>query len=234
MRGDGDGWVFGSDGSRRWGRHGAAGLLLRAPGPTGRATVLLQHRAGWSHHGGTWALPGGAIDSHESPEGAAVREAGEEAGIARDSLTVRAERVTWTEDSGWSYTTVIADADTQLATVPNGESTELRWVAEEDVESLPLHPSFARSWPALRSVPVRAVLGPDVVTTPEPRTVDLGERGFGWIVAVVATERVEDTIDAVRGENDGTAGTADRRTTVVITADDAVRRAVGSVLAAEL
>lgn len=227
MRGDGDGWVFASDGSRRWGRHGAAGLLLRAPGPSGHATVLLQHRAGWSHHGGTWALPGGAIDSHESPAGAAVREAGEEAGIAGDSLTVRGERVTWTEDSGWSYTTVVADAAAQLDTVPNGESTELRWVAEDDVESLPLHPSFAESWPALRSVPVRAVLGPDVDEVP-PRTVDLGERGFGWIVAVVTTDRVEDTVDASRAAESAIG------TTVVITADESVRRAVSPALAAEL
>jgi 8-oxo-dGTP diphosphatase len=32
----------------------------------------------------------------------------------------------------------------------NDESHEVRWVALDDVERLPLHPSFARSWPALR------------------------------------------------------------------------------------
>ena len=35
MRGDGDGWVIDPDGSRYWGIHGAAGLLLRAPLPDG-------------------------------------------------------------------------------------------------------------------------------------------------------------------------------------------------------
>ncbi|MDJ0111319.1 NUDIX hydrolase, partial [Rhodococcus erythropolis] len=28
MRGDGDGWSIGPDGTRHWGKHGAAGLLL--------------------------------------------------------------------------------------------------------------------------------------------------------------------------------------------------------------
>jgi 8-oxo-dGTP diphosphatase len=120
--------------------------------------VLLQHRAAWSHQGGTWALPGGAMDSHESPVDAAVREAGEEAGITESQLEVRAARVTATSDSGWSYTTVVADADHALATVPNGESTELRWVAEADVDALPLHPAFAVSWPTLRAAAVDVVL----------------------------------------------------------------------------
>ena len=61
--------------------HGAAGLLLRAPRPDGTPAVLLQHRAPWSHQGGTWGLPGGARDSHETAEQAAVREAHEEAGL---------------------------------------------------------------------------------------------------------------------------------------------------------
>lgn len=189
MIGDGDGWLFSSDGTRHWGRHGAAGLLLRAPLRTASgssARVLLQHRAAWSHQGGTWALPGGAKDSHESAVRAAVREAGEEAGIAAAQVIVRAERVTAEADSGWSYTTVVADAGHELDTVPNGESTELRWVAEDEVGSLPLHPGFASSWPMLRATTLRAVVigrtGPD----PGGRTVELPSGGFGWVAAVVS------------------------------------------------
>lgn len=153
MHGDGDGWVLSDDGSHFWGRHGAAGLLLRAPGPDGSAAVLLQHRAPWSHQGGTWGLPGGARDSHETAEEAAVREANEEAGLTAELLTVRTTVVTATATgSHWTYTTVIADAREQLVTVPNRESSELRWVAEDDVADLPLHPGFAASWPQLRSV----------------------------------------------------------------------------------
>ena len=156
MRGDGDGWVTADGGARFWGRHGAAGLLLRAPWPDGSASVLLQHRAPWSHQGGTWGLPGGARDSHETAEEAAVREAHEEAGLAADQVTVRVAVVT-AEVSGaggahWTYTTVIADAAEALATVPNRESDELRWVAEDDVAALPLHPGFAASWERLRTV----------------------------------------------------------------------------------
>lgn len=151
VRGDGDGWVVSSNGAAYWGRHGAAGLLLRAPRPDGTAAVLLQHRAPWSHQGGTWGLPGGARDSHETAEEAAIREAIEEAGLPPERLTVRTTVVT-AEVTGWSYTTVIADADELLDTVPNRESAELRWVAEDDVAELPLHPGFAASWARLREV----------------------------------------------------------------------------------
>jgi len=113
--------------------------------------VLLQHRAPWSHQGGTWGLPGGARDSHETVEQAAVREANEEAGLHTDQLTVRTTVVT-AEVSGWTYTTVIADAEELLDTVPNRESAELRWVAEDEVTDLPLHPGFAASWDRLREV----------------------------------------------------------------------------------
>jgi 8-oxo-dGTP diphosphatase len=151
VRGDGDGWVVSASGAAYWGRHGAAGLLVRAPRDDGSAAVLLQHRAPWSHQGGTWGLPGGARDSHETVEQAAMREAHEEAGLAADALVVRTTVVT-AEVSGWSYTTVIADARAQLDTVANGESAELRWVAEDEVDTLPLHPGFAASWDRLRRV----------------------------------------------------------------------------------
>lgn len=156
MRGDGDGWVVSDSGAAYWGRHGAAGLLLRAPRADGSPAVLLQHRAPWSHQGGTWGLPGGARDSHETAEQAAVREAHEEAGLPAELLTVRTTVVTaefaGTGGAQWTYTTVIADAPELLDTVPNRESAELRWVAEEEVAELPLHPGFAASWARLRAV----------------------------------------------------------------------------------
>src|ERR1700748_2041792 len=129
VRGDGDGWVVSDSGMHYWGRHGAAGLLLRAPRPDGTPAVLLQHRAVWSHQGGTWGLPGGARDSHESPEETAVREAHEEAGLLAERLAVRATvvtaQVTGLAGTHWTYTTVVADADELLHTVPKRESAEL-------------------------------------------------------------------------------------------------------------
>ena len=183
MRGDGDGWSNSPGGVRHWGKYGAAGLLLRAPLPRGGSAVLLQHRAPWSHQGGTWAIPGGARDSHESAEHAAVREAWEEAGITADALRVRTERLTMTAPSGWTYTTVVADAEFPLPTVANKESSELVWVAEEEVGDLPLHPGFAVAWLDLRAVPQRLRFAADPIAD-LPRTDELADRGFFWLHAL--------------------------------------------------
>jgi 8-oxo-dGTP diphosphatase len=185
VHGDGDGWVISDSGAHYWGRYGAAGLLLRAPQPDGTPAVLLQHRAVWSHQGGTWSLPGGARDSHESAEETAVREAREEAGLAAERLTVRATVVT-AEVAGvsgvrWTYTTVVADAGELLHTVPNRESTELRWVGEDEVAELPLHPGFAASWQRLRTAPALVPLGDgDERRQRLPRTMEVDAGVFVW------------------------------------------------------
>ncbi|MFF0636751.1 NUDIX domain-containing protein [Nocardia sp. NPDC004151] len=185
MRGDGDGWAESADGTRQWGRFGAAGLLLRAPLVDGGSAVLLHHRAAWTHQGGTWALPGGARDSHETSVHAAVREAEEEAGIASGSIRVRGSRVTATAPSGWTYTTVIADAADRLRTRGNMESQDLVWVPEDEVVDRPLHPGFAAAWPTLRATPTRVSLtgitDSGAVAAALPRTLDLAELGFLWL-----------------------------------------------------
>jgi 8-oxo-dGTP diphosphatase len=142
----GDAWVEGPDGDRYWGRFGAAGLLVVSPA----FEVLLQHRAAWSHFGGTWGVPGGARHEGETAVAAAVREAGEEAGVPAEALDVRFTTVL---DLGyWSYTTVVADASTRFTpVVSDPESIALAWVPVAEVDALPLHPRFAESWPALRS-----------------------------------------------------------------------------------
>ena len=185
MQGDGDGWVISDSGAHYWGRYGAAGLLLRAPRPDGTPAVLLQHRAAWSHQGGTWALPGGARDSHESPEQTAVREAREEAGLPVERFAVRGTVVT-AEVAGiggarWTYTTVVADACELLHTVPNRESTELRWVGEDEVADLPLHPGFAASWHLLRTASALVPLGSgDERRQRLPRTIEIEAGVFVW------------------------------------------------------
>lgn len=145
-RDPGDAWVEGPGGQRYWGRFGAAGLLAWHP----EAGILLQHRAVWSHHGGTWGLPGGARKQGESAQAAAVREAGEEAGVPADAIRPLFESVL---DLGfWSYTTVAVRVTRLFAPiVADAESVALRWVAIDEVDALPLHPGFADAWPALRS-----------------------------------------------------------------------------------
>jgi 8-oxo-dGTP diphosphatase len=166
---DGNGWVQCARGHRHWGRHGAAGLLLHAVDDVGAVRVLLQHRAAWSHHGDTWGLPGGARDSHEDVIAAALREAGEETALAAGALRVRH---TFVDDhGGWSYTTVHADTPVPLATALNQESEALVWVPVDEVASLPLHPGFAATWPAVRAVPL--VLLVDVANV-------VGARPDGW------------------------------------------------------
>src|SRR5690554_1082460 len=69
----GDGWVQCDCGQRHWGLHGAAGLLLLAAGAKrNQLLVALQHRAAWTHQGGTWGLPGGARQPAETAAQAAV------------------------------------------------------------------------------------------------------------------------------------------------------------------
>jgi 8-oxo-dGTP diphosphatase len=182
VHGDGDGWVVSDTGAAFWGRYGAAGLLLRAPRPDGTPAVLLQHRASWSHQGGTWGLPGGARDSHETAEQTAVREAHEEAGLPAERLFVRATVVTATAGgTDWTYTTVVADAGELLHTVPNRESAELRWVDENEVAELPLHPGFAASWQRLRTAPATVPLGHgDERRRYLPRTMEIEAGVFVW------------------------------------------------------
>ncbi len=191
VHGDGDGWVVSDTGVHYWGRHGAAGLLLRAPRPDGTPAVLLQHRAPWSHQGGTWGLPGGARDSHETAEQAAVREAHEEAGLPSHQLRVRATVVTSSASgSHWTYTTVVADAPELLATVPNRESSELRWVGEDAVADLPLHPGFAASWQRLRTATATVPLSDgDERRRHLPRTVEIEAGVFVWCTLAAASEQ---------------------------------------------
>ncbi|MEY9953633.1 NUDIX domain-containing protein [Leifsonia sp. EB34] len=142
----GDAWVEGPNGERFWGRFGAAGLLVHDL----RRGVLLQHRADWSHFGGTWGLPGGARHEGETAVEGALREAAEEAAVPADAVQVLFESVV---DLGfWSYTTVVAQAvrafEPHMADV---ESIELRWVSVPEVADLPLHPGFGAAWPELRS-----------------------------------------------------------------------------------
>ena len=141
---DGDGWIECNCGAKHWGKYGAAGILLIRDGK-----VFLQHRAPWVHNGDTWGIPGGARDSHEDIVQAALREAMEETGINAEDVTAL---TTFTDDhDGWSYSTVIAIASSNLEGHElNDESHEVRWVKFDDVTRLPLHPSFEKSWPALR------------------------------------------------------------------------------------
>ncbi|MET7459074.1 NUDIX domain-containing protein [Nonomuraea sp. NPDC005501] len=147
--GDGDGWAECGRGHRHWGLHGASGLLAVHHDQAGVPYVLMQKRSWWSHHGGTWGLPGGALDSHEDAVAGALREAREEAALPADALRIKG--VYMDDHGGWAFETVIAESAELLPAVPtNGESDELRWVRLPEITELRLHPGFAETWQEVR------------------------------------------------------------------------------------
>lgn len=177
MNGDGNGWITCAAGEKRcaeqsgahkhWGVHGAAGLLISVGD-----RVLVQLRADWTHHGGTWGIPGGARDSHESVVEAAIREATEETDLEVDALRLTG---TYVDDrGGWSYTTVLAHAASAIPVAPiNAESLELRWAHVDDLAAFPMAPGFALSWPVVRNLRRRVVLVVDAANV-------VGSRPDGW------------------------------------------------------
>lgn len=175
------------DGRRFWGAFGAAGLLLHAPD----AGVLLQHRAGFSHFGGTWGLPGGARHHDETAVQGAIRESAEEAGVPVDGVRVRFTSVL--DLDVWSYTTVVASVDARFEPViGDAESIALAWVPVDEVTELSLHPGFAASWSELRAhlhtTPVLIVDGANVV----------GSRPDGWWKdRAAAAERLAASLERV-------------------------------------
>lgn len=157
---DGNGWVQCRCGRRHWGLHGAAGLLLlrdTGSGP-GAREVLLQLRAPWVHQGGTWAAPGGALDSHESPVQGALRESEEEAGIRPSQVRV-IDVVVSTDHPDWRYHLVLGAAVGAVTPhVANPESQSVQWFPLDRVAELDLHPGFGASWPTVAAT-VRALDG---------------------------------------------------------------------------
>jgi 8-oxo-dGTP diphosphatase len=139
----GDGFVKMADGSRRWGLYGAAGLLVRHVDLAADVTsYVVALRSKMTHMGGTWAIPGGALNRDESPVDAAAREFREEIGIA-----VPLDHIveTYQDDhGGWSYWTVIVDVPErfELPVVRHWETDEVRWVGREDLGQLNLLSPF--------------------------------------------------------------------------------------------
>ena len=146
-RGDGDGWTRCALGHRHWGLYGAAGLLLWH----GDA-VLLQHRALWSHHGGTWGILGGARNSGETADGPPRARRG--GGRARPALATPSPACYVDDHGGWSYTTVIgrADGGVRAHRAHGRDHRRCAGCASTRLTTLPLHPGFAATWEKVREI----------------------------------------------------------------------------------
>lgn len=133
----GDGFITLADGTARWGRFGAAGVLVRC-----RDQVFVAQRSLHCHNGGTWAVPGGALDLGESPLEGALREFAEEIGLRLESFDVA--EVYEDDHGGWSYWTIVIDvAETFDCPIDlHWETAAVAWVPLTDLAEMDLFPAF--------------------------------------------------------------------------------------------
>ncbi|MEV4390749.1 NUDIX domain-containing protein [Nonomuraea sp. NPDC049607] len=181
---DGDGWAECGLGHRHWGIHGASGLLLVHHDPLGVPHVLMQERSLWSHHGGTWGLPGGARDSHEDAVTSALREAHEEAALGGDGF--RVQGVYLDDHGGWTFETVIAESAELVPARPaNSESTDLRWLPLPELAGRKLHPGFAATWDR-----VQAAIRPETIVLDVANIIGARAEHGWWKDRLGATTRL--------------------------------------------
>jgi ADP-ribose pyrophosphatase YjhB (NUDIX family) len=126
--------------SGKWGKFGAAGALIRAPGEDGQARYLMVQRGpSVSHNKGLWQLPGGALNGNENPYQGASREIIEEVRAHPDyvkGLKPVGEHV-YEDGSGWKYTTIAADAPhTFNPHADGGETGDAKWFTAEEIKQM--------------------------------------------------------------------------------------------------
>jgi len=150
--------VLCSDGQMRWGLFGAAGVVFVTARDDAPPLVMLQLRSGWSHEGGTWSCPGGALEYGEEPLAGALREASEEVGVPTDAARLLGQYV-FDPAPEWRYTTVVVEVDGPFGLSMNFESDAVEWVPTDRVDGRALHAGFAAAWPYVR--PIAELAGVD-------------------------------------------------------------------------
>jgi 8-oxo-dGTP diphosphatase len=150
--GSGNGFVLAADGRPRWGRFGAAGVLVRCSGG-GEDWYFVARRSPDTHRGGTWAIPGGALDHGEAPLEGALREFAEEIGVELGEHQVAL--VHEDDHGGWTYWTVVVDVAERFPPPDtlNWETSEVRWVRAGELPGLPLYDAFGATLSRLGLLP---------------------------------------------------------------------------------
>ena len=140
---DGDGFVFFPNGERRWGLHGASGVLIRHIDEQGTEAFFLAQR-GDNVEGGRsqWAIPGGAMDKGETPVEGAIREFREEINIEID-YDILGEHSAHVHES-WAYTTVVVQVEERFSipTDLHWENKAAGWFTREEIRELNTYDEF--------------------------------------------------------------------------------------------
>ncbi|GAA2500991.1 NUDIX domain-containing protein [Nocardia seriolae] len=109
-------------------------------------TVLVVRRAAGVFLAGRWELPGGGVDPGEHPEAAAVREVGEETGLAVEVLGERSAH-SWMDVAGrplriHARVYEVAEREPRTVTLNPEEHDDHAWVTPEQARTLGLADHF--------------------------------------------------------------------------------------------
>lgn len=147
-----------------WGKFGAAGVMIAAPGDDGQPRFLMVQRGPMvSSNKGKWQLAGGALNSKESPEQGAAREIFEEIGAPQEYLGTMKKvgshdvEVPIAGKKPWKYSNIVAEAPTQFDPKIDGTETgDAKWLTEDEIKQMAasgkLHPALAKNLDQVFSV----------------------------------------------------------------------------------
>lgn len=113
----------------------------------GHAAIILTRRAlTLKHHAGQWALPGGSMDSGESPEETALRELEEEVGLKLDVDQIIGRLDDYSTRSGFTIKPVVVWGGADITLTANPDEVA-------SIHRIPLAEFMRRDAPMLQKIP---------------------------------------------------------------------------------